>query len=172
MDTSLDRLDEAPPDAFNHNLETVPRLYRMARPGADYAGALRLLQALKSRRPQVPTKSGLMLDLGETNHEVLATLADLQAHDCDMLTPASTCSPAGTICPSSTSCPRASSRHWVSRPGPWASTRWPAGLWCAPPTTPIGRPPAGGSPDCLAHPRTPLRAFALIHRSTSWPNSC
>jgi lipoic acid synthetase len=86
MDASLDRLDETPPDVFNHNLETVPRLYRMARPGADYAGSLRLLQAFKSRHPRVPTKSGLMLGLGETNEEVLAALADLRAHDCDMLT--------------------------------------------------------------------------------------
>jgi lipoic acid synthetase len=86
MDVALDRLDEAPPDVFNHNLETVPRLYRMARPGADYAWSLRLLQAFKSRHPQVPTKSGIMLGLGETNEEVLAVLADLRVQHCDMLT--------------------------------------------------------------------------------------
>ncbi|AFL73948.1 lipoyl synthase [Thiocystis violascens] len=74
------------PDVFNHNLETVPRLYRQVRPGADYAGSLRLLQAFKSRHPAIPTKSGLMLGLGETHEEVCAVMQDLRDHDCDMLT--------------------------------------------------------------------------------------
>jgi lipoic acid synthetase len=74
------------PDVFNHNLETVPRLYREARPGADYAGSLRLLAAFKVAHPGVPTKSGLMLGLGETREEVCETLQDLRAHGCDMLT--------------------------------------------------------------------------------------
>ncbi|RKT43370.1 lipoyl synthase [Thiocapsa rosea] len=74
------------PDVFNHNLETVPRLYREARPGADYAGSLQLLAAFKAARPGVPTKSGLMLGLGETREEVDETLRDLRAHGCDMLT--------------------------------------------------------------------------------------
>jgi lipoyl synthase len=74
------------PDVFNHNLETVPRLYRQARPGADYAGSLRLLAAFKAAHPRVPTKSGLMLGLGETLDEVSETLRHLRAHDCDMLT--------------------------------------------------------------------------------------
>jgi lipoic acid synthetase len=77
---------DAVPDVFNHNLETVPRLYREARPGADYAGSLRLIQRFKALRPSVPTKSGLMLGLGETRDEVLAVMSDLRAHDCDMLT--------------------------------------------------------------------------------------
>jgi lipoic acid synthetase len=77
---------DAVPDVFNHNLETVPRLYRQARPGADYAGSLALLRDFKARHPQVPTKSGLMLGLGEERHEVLAVMADLRAHGCDMLT--------------------------------------------------------------------------------------
>jgi lipoic acid synthetase len=77
---------DAVPDVFNHNLETVPRLYREARPGADYAGSLRLIQRFKALHPAVPTKSGLMLGLGETRDEVLAVMADLRAHDCDMLT--------------------------------------------------------------------------------------
>jgi len=77
---------EAVPDIFNHNLETVPRLYRKARPGADYAGSLRLLRDFKARHPEVPTKSGLMLGLGEESEEVLAVMADLRANDCDMLT--------------------------------------------------------------------------------------
>lgn len=74
------------PDVFNHNLETVPRLYREARPGADYAGSLRLLAAFKSAHPDVPTKSGLMLGLGETEQEVIEVLEDLRRHGCDMLT--------------------------------------------------------------------------------------
>jgi lipoic acid synthetase len=76
----------AEPDVFNHNLETVPALYREARPGADYAGSLALLKHFKALHPQVPTKSGLMLGLGETAEQVLAVMADLRAHDCDMLT--------------------------------------------------------------------------------------
>ena len=74
------------PDVFNHNLETVPRLYREARPGADYTGSLRLLAAFKAAHPGVPTKSGLMLGLGETCEEVEMTLRDLRTHGCDMLT--------------------------------------------------------------------------------------
>ncbi|MBK1707106.1 lipoyl synthase [Halochromatium glycolicum] len=74
------------PDVFNHNLETVPALYREARPGADYAGSLALLKRFKALHPEVPTKSGLMLGLGETTEQVLAVMADLRAHDCDMLT--------------------------------------------------------------------------------------
>jgi len=76
----------AVPDVFNHNLETVPRLYRQARPGADYQGSLGLLRSFKARHPSVPTKSGLMLGLGETHEEVLAVMADLRSHGCDMLT--------------------------------------------------------------------------------------
>jgi lipoic acid synthetase len=78
--------DDAVPDVFNHNLETVPRLYREARPGADYAGSLGLLRAFRARHAQVPTKSGLMLGLGETEDEVLAVMRDLRAHGCEMLT--------------------------------------------------------------------------------------
>ncbi len=79
-------LAAAPPDVFNHNLETVPRLYRKARPGADYQESLNLLQAFKQCQPQVPGKSGLMLGLGETLPEVEAVMRDLRAHGCDMLT--------------------------------------------------------------------------------------
>ncbi len=77
---------EAAPDVFNHNLETVPRLYREARPGADYAGSLRLLARFKALHPGVLTKSGIMLGLGETRDEVLSVMRDLRAHGCDMLT--------------------------------------------------------------------------------------
>jgi lipoic acid synthetase len=77
---------DAVPDVFNHNLETVPRLYPSARPGADYLGSLELLRAFKAQHPTVPTKSGLMLGLGEEVTEVLAVMADLRRHGCDMLT--------------------------------------------------------------------------------------
>lgn len=86
MEIALEILDQAPPDVFNHNMETVPRLYRQARPGADYAWSLTLLKAFKARHPDIPTKSGLMLGLGETSEEVEATLRDLRDHDCEMLT--------------------------------------------------------------------------------------
>lgn len=86
MDLALDILSVDPPDIFNHNLETVPRLYPDVRPGADYLHSLRLLQAFKKRCPEIPTKSGLMLGLGETNPEVTQTLRDLRDHGCDRLT--------------------------------------------------------------------------------------
>jgi len=85
-DVALDILCADAPDVMNHNLETVPRLYRQARPGADYAHSLRLLQAFRQRCPEVPTKSGLMLGLGETDAEVLEVLRDLRRHGVDMLT--------------------------------------------------------------------------------------
>ena len=86
LDVALDGLGEAPPDVMNHNLETVPRLYRAARPGADYGHSLRLLAEFKRRHPGLPTKSGLMVGLGETDAEILAVMADLRAHGVDMLT--------------------------------------------------------------------------------------
>ncbi len=86
LDIALDILAEHPPDVLNHNLETVPRLYKHARPGADYANSLALLQRFKARLPHIPTKSGLMLGLGETDDEILQVLRDLRAHGVDMLT--------------------------------------------------------------------------------------
>jgi lipoic acid synthetase len=86
LDVALEVLAASPPDVLNHNLETVPRLYREARPGADYAHSLELLRAFRARRPEVVTKSGLMLGLGETDDEVLAVMRDLRRHDVDMLT--------------------------------------------------------------------------------------
>ena len=86
LDIALGILAAQPPDVMNHNLETVPRLYKQARPGADYANSLALLEQFKSRLPHVPTKSGLMLGLGETDDEILQVLRDLRAHGVDMLT--------------------------------------------------------------------------------------
>jgi lipoic acid synthetase len=86
MDLALEILEREPPDVFNHNLETVPHLYRQSRPGADYQYSLTLLKRFKERQPRVPTKSGLMLGLGETTAEIEAVMRDLRAHDVEMLT--------------------------------------------------------------------------------------
>jgi lipoic acid synthetase len=86
LDRALDILALSPPDVMNHNLETVPRLYRQARPGSDYAHSLRLLADFKTRFPEIPTKSGLMVGLGETDDEILAVMRDMRAHRIDMLT--------------------------------------------------------------------------------------
>ena len=86
MDIALQIMGEAPPDVFNHNLETVPRLYKQARPGADYDWSLQLIKRFRQQHPAVPTKSGLMLGLGETIDEIKQVMADLREHDCDRLT--------------------------------------------------------------------------------------
>jgi len=86
MDRALQVLLSSPPDVMNHNLETVPRLYRQARPGGDYLHSLKLLQEFKKQVPDVPTKSGLMVGLGETDEEILQVMRDLRAHNVDMLT--------------------------------------------------------------------------------------
>jgi lipoyl synthase len=86
LDRALTILKAAPPDVMNHNLETVPRLYKQARPGSDYAHSLKLLQDFKALYPKVPTKSGIMVGLGETDDEILQTMQDLRDHQVDMLT--------------------------------------------------------------------------------------
>ena len=86
MDIALDITTTEPPDVFNHNLETVPRLYKAARPGSDFEWSLDLLQRFKERVPGVPTKSGLMLGLGETDEEVIEVMKRMREHDVDMLT--------------------------------------------------------------------------------------
>jgi len=95
MARALSILDAAPPDVMNHNLETVPRLYREARPGSDYAHSLALLQTFKQRHPGVPTKSGLMVGLGETDDEILAVMRDMREHSIDMLTIGQYLAPTG-----------------------------------------------------------------------------
>lgn len=86
MELALDAMAPQLPDVFNHNTETVPRLYKQARPGSDYHWSLRLLKEFKMRFPGIPTKSGLMLGLGETNEEIIAVMQDLRAHQVDMIT--------------------------------------------------------------------------------------
>ena len=85
-DRALEILKAAPPDVMNHNLETVPRLYKEVRPGSDYAFSLNLLKKFKALHPNVPTKSGLMVGLGETDEEILQVMQDMRAHQIDMLT--------------------------------------------------------------------------------------
>ncbi|HET6632534.1 MAG TPA: lipoyl synthase [Rhodanobacteraceae bacterium] len=86
MERALEALAQFPPDVFNHNLETVPHLYREVRPGAGYQWSLDLLRRFKAQHPEIPTKSGIMLGLGENESQVLETLRDLRAHDVDMIT--------------------------------------------------------------------------------------
>jgi lipoic acid synthetase len=85
-DRALEILKAAPPDVMNHNLETIPRLYKEARPGSDYQFSLNLLKKFKALHPGVPTKSGLMVGLGETDEEILTVMRDMRAHDIEMLT--------------------------------------------------------------------------------------
>ena len=94
-DSALEILKRAPPDVMNHNLETAPRLYREARPGSDYAYSLSLLKRFKGLFPQIPTKSGLMVGLGETDEEILQVMRDMRANEIDMLTIGQYLSPSG-----------------------------------------------------------------------------
>ncbi|MFT6988310.1 MAG: lipoic acid synthetase [Paraglaciecola sp.] len=86
MDKALEILKQSPPDVFNHNLETIPRLYRECRPGANYQWSLDLLKKFKQQHPDIPTKSGLMMGMGEDKHEITEVLKDLRKHDVEMLT--------------------------------------------------------------------------------------
>ena len=95
MDIALDILGQSLPDVLNHNMETVPRLYKQARPGADYKHSLEFLKQFKARYPQVKTKSGLMVGLGETDEEILEVMRDLRANDVEMLTIGQYLAPSG-----------------------------------------------------------------------------
>ena len=86
MDVALEVLAECPPDIFNHNLESIPRLYKAVRPGSDYQWSLDLIKNFQAQHPNVPTKSGLMLGLGETIDEIKQVMQDLRDHHCQMLT--------------------------------------------------------------------------------------
>ena len=99
MDRALEILKASPPDVMNHNLETVPRLYKEARPGSDYAYSLDLLKRFKALHPDGPTKSGLMVGLGETDEEILEVMRDLRAHHVDMLTIGQYLTPSGDHLP-------------------------------------------------------------------------
>ena len=94
-DRALEILKAAPPDVMNHNLETAPRLYKQARPGSDYQFSLNLLKKFKALHPDVPTKSGIMVGLGETDDEILEVMRDMRAHDIDMITIGQYLAPSG-----------------------------------------------------------------------------
>ena len=140
MDIALDILEREPPDVFNHNLETVPRLYLQSRPGSDYDWSLDLLARYKQRCPGVLTKSGLMLGLGETNEEVVAVHArparPRRRHADAGAVPAAQPQPPAGRC---ASCRRRSSRSWAASPNRWAFAASRARRWCAPPITPTSR---------------------------------
>lgn len=95
IDRALEILQAAPPDVMNHNLETAPRLYKEARPGSDYQYSLNLLKRFKAAVPHVPTKSGIMVGLGETDEEILQVMRDMREHDIDMLTIGQYLAPSG-----------------------------------------------------------------------------
>lgn len=99
MDRALEILKATPPDVMNHNLETVPRLYKEARPGSDYEYSLSLLKRFKELHPNTPTKSGIMVGLGETDEEILQVMRDLRANDVDMLTIGQYLTPSGNHLP-------------------------------------------------------------------------
>ena len=99
MDRALEILRASPPDVMNHNLETVPRLYKEVRPGSDYEYSLNLLKRFKDEHPNTPTKSGIMVGLGETDEEILQVMRDMRAHDVDMLTLGQYLMPSGNHLP-------------------------------------------------------------------------
>jgi lipoyl synthase len=99
VERALAILDAAPPDVMNHNLETIPRLYKEARPGSDYLHSLKLLKEFKARQPKVPTKSGIMVGLGETDDEIMQTMRDMREHHIDMITIGQYLSPSSSHLP-------------------------------------------------------------------------
>lgn len=99
MDIALRLISECPPDVFNHNIETVPRLYKAMRPGSDYQHSLTLLKRFKQERPDITTKCGLMVGIGETEEEVMSLLDDLKAHDVDLVTIGQYLQPSKTHAP-------------------------------------------------------------------------
>ena len=124
-----------PPDVMNHNLETVPRLYKQARPGASYEHSLKLLKDFKIRRPGVPSKSGLMVGLGETDEEILQVMRDMREHDIDRLTIGQYLAPTRHHLPVERYVTPKRSKCSRKRPTKWASSTQPSVPWCAVRTT-------------------------------------
>jgi hypothetical protein len=137
MDVALAITASEPPDVFNHNLETVPRLYKAARPGSDFEWSLDLLQNFKHRVPHVPTKSGLMLGLGETDAEVIAVMQRMREHDIDMLTLGQYLQPSRSHLPVQRFRPRTCLPGSPRKARGWASRTSPPGRWCVRPIMPI-----------------------------------
>ncbi|WP_025917412.1 lipoyl synthase [Herminiimonas sp. CN] len=99
LERALEIFKDMPPDVMNHNLETAPRLYKEARPGSDYQHSLNLLKQFKQQHPDIPTKSGIMVGLGETDEEILQVMRDMRAHDINMLTIGQYLMPSGDHLP-------------------------------------------------------------------------
>jgi lipoyl synthase len=138
-DRALGILKAAPPDVMNHNLETVPRLYKEARPGSDYAFSLNLLKKFKEQVPGVPTKSGLMVGLGETDDEILQVMRDMRAHGIDMLTIGQYLAPSGHHLPVRRYVHPDTFKMFEREAARWASATPPWARWCAAATTPTSR---------------------------------
>ena len=150
MDRALEILKAAPPDVMNHNLETVPRLYKEARPGSDYAYSLQPAEALQGAVPDVPTKSGLMVGLGETDDEILDVMRDMRAHDIDMLTIGQYLAPSAHHLPVRRYVHPDTFGMFEREARRWASRMPRSARWCARATTPISRrtrPASPPSPD-------------------------
>ena len=139
LEEALDALATSLPDVLNHNLETVPRLYKLARPGADYAHSLKLLQDFKTRFPDIPTKSGLMLGLGETDEEVLEVMRELRAHSVNMLTIGQYLQPSEGHLPVLRYVAPETFKMFELEAKSWASAMLPAGLWYAAVTSRMNR---------------------------------
>ena len=151
---------------MNHNLETVPRLYRTARPGGDYAHSLRLLQEFKRRHPAVPTKSGLMVGLGETDEEILAVMRDLRAHGVDMVTIGQYLQPSPHHLPVERYVEPAAFARFEEQALKLGFRTPPSARWCARPTTRTGRRKKPGSKSrALAPPGRGARSSRAGRRS-------
>lgn len=132
IDTALNALSEAHPNVFNHNIETVPSLYKLARPGADYYHLLKLLKTFSQRFPGIPTKSGLMLGLGESNNEVESVLRDLLSHGVSIVTLGQYLAPFRAHLPVRRYViRRSSSRSGTIKPLPWDFRRYFPVFSCA-----------------------------------------
>ena len=162
MDVALEIMTQAPPDVFNHNLESVPSLYRKIRPGSDYEWSLDLLRKFKQAHPQVPTKSGLMLGLGEEIDEVKQVLARYARTPGQHADPGSVpATQPGSSRGRTLRYARTNSMSLAPTPNQSASTRSPAGRWYAPPTTPTCRPNPSSTPDTtpVGNRRSHLRSL-------------
>ena len=126
---------------MNHNLETHPRLYKMARPGADYKHSLELLRRYKQMMPHVPTKSGIMVGLGETDDEVREIMDDMRAHDIEMITIGQYLQPSDGHLPVLRYVTPDMSSSSSAKPTAKASPTPPVARWCVQATTPTSRPP-------------------------------
>ena len=163
MDRALEILKAAPPDVMNHNLETAPRLYKEARPGLRLRHSLNLLKRFKEFAPDVPTKSGMMVGLGETDDEILQVMRDMRAHDIDMLTIGQYLAPSGHHLPVRRYVHPDTFRMFEREArGDGLHATPPSARWCARATTPTSRRMRRASP-----PRRAVSAAAATARAAA-----